>query len=168
MLKRKVACAFLILLLAPFSGCDSDEIKEKEIRDKLSLGQFDEAERLAREYFADDKLLLLTSLSSIAELREKAAREAYEEKLRILRWDSSIEGNGATRISVRLMNSGDRTVSGFALRVTYLKEGKVLKVVTHTRVHDINPGRSGDFVFMDSGSPPYDKLLLEIQDFAMK
>lgn len=168
MLKRKVVCAFLIVLLGLFLGCDSDESKEREIRDKLSLGQFDEAERLAREYFADDKLLLLTSLSSIAQLREKAAKEAYKEKLRILRWDSTAEGNEATKISGRLMNAGDRTVSGFALRMTYLKEGKVLKVVTHTRVQDIHPGRSGDFVFLDSGSPLYDELLLEIQDFALK
>ena len=168
MLKRIVACAFLVIVLGLFLGCDSDELKERKIRDKLSLGQFDEAERLAREYFADDKLLLLTSLSSIAELREKALKEAYKEKLHILHWDSSIEGKGATRITGRLKNTGDRAVSGFALRMTYFKEGKVLKVVTHTQVQDIDPGGSSDFVFQDSALHGYDKRLLEVQDFALR
>ena len=169
MAKRRVACALVaVFFFGLLFGCDSDEQKERQIREKLSHGQFDEAERLAREHFADDKLLLLTTLSSIKELKEKALKEAYGKKIHIAHWDASIEGNGVTKIAGRLTNTGERAVSGFALRLTYFKEGKALRVVVHTQVQDIAPGCSGDFVFRDSGGPLHDKLLLELQDFALK
>ena len=156
------------LVLVLFFGCDGDELKERMIREKLNAGQYDEAEQLARQYFADDKLVLLTTLSAIAERRDKFIKEAYRERLFIDRWDWSVDGNGLTKIAGRIINTGDKTVSGFALRIRYLKDGKAVRAVTHTKASNIDPGGSHDFVLRDAWLHPYDKLLIEIQDFALK
>lgn len=138
------------------------------IKDKLNAGHYDEAEQLARQYFASDKLLLLTTLSLIAERREKAAKESYRQKLIIDRWEWSTDGGGLTRIAGTIVNNGDKTISGFALRVRYFKDGKGVGAVTHTEALPIDPGGTHDFVIRDASPHSFDSLRIELQDFALK
>jgi hypothetical protein len=158
----------VLLFLVLFTGCVSDEERQREIREKAEAGQYEEAERLAFEYFAADKLLLLISLEYIADKKDKALKRAYKHIFLIDDWDWAKDRDGRVKVDGRVVNQGDRTVTGFAIRIEYVKNGEVIDRVAFTESEEIKPGMYKEFERTKYGLSDCDQVFIDVVDFAIK
>jgi len=160
----------MIVLISLFfcSGCVSDEERQREIREKAKIGEYEEAERLALKYFAADKLLLLISLEYINDQKTKALKRFYKDNLLVDEWEWKEVGYGHIKIDGRVINQGDRTVTGFAIKIEYMKKGKVIDRVFLTETEEIMPATYQQFGHTKCCLQGCDEVSVDIVDFAIK
>ena len=157
-----------VFLLCFVPGCVNDEDRQTEIRQKVIAGECEEARKLAHEYFADDKRILLVTLEYIATQEKKALREAYKNNVLIenLRW--STDGSGVVKVSGRLRNRGDKTITGFGNRAACARTGEVVRTVPAGRLANIQPGMYEDFEFIIKGFKDCDDITAHVIDVGLK
>jgi len=150
------------------SGCVSDEERQREIREKAAIGEYEEAERLALKYFAADKLLLLISLEYINDQQTKALKGFYKDNLFVDEWEWKEVRDGLIAVDGRVINQGHRTVTGFAIKIEYMKKGKVIDRVIVTENKEIMPDTYQQFEHMKRCLKGCDEVSVDIVDFAIK
>ena len=160
----------MLVLISLFlcSGCVSDEERQSEIRGKAEVGEFEEAERLAFKYFAADKLFLLISLEYINDQKTKALKRVYKDNLLVDEWEWKEVGYGLIKVDGRVINQGDRTVTGFAIEIEYMKKGKVIDRVIVTENKEIMPATYQKFEHTKRCLKGCDEVFVDIVDFAIK
>jgi hypothetical protein len=165
---RKRRGLILLVLLVLILGCTGDEKRQSEIREKVLAGQHEEAVRLAHEYFADDKRILLVTLEYIAAQKKKALSQAYRSSVLIeeLAWFE--EGSGAAKIAGRLFNRGSRAVTGLGIRAQCRREGKVVREVRALCVAEIEPGAREDFECVIKGFVDCDDITAELVEVGLR
>ena len=168
MLKSLCRIMFVLISLFLCSGCVSDEERQREIRGKAEVGEYEEAERLAFKYFAADKLLLLISLEYINDQKTKALKGFYKDNLFVDEWEWKEGRDGLITIDGRVINQGDRTVTGFAIRIEYMKKGKVIDRAIVTENKEIMPATYQKFEHTKSCLKSCDEVSVDIVDFAIK
>jgi len=168
MVKSLFRIMFVLISLFLCSGCVSDEDRQGEIREKAKAGGYEEAERLAFKYFAADKLLLLISLEYINDQKTKALKEFYKDNLLVDEWEWKEVGYGLINVDGRVINQGDRTVTGFAIKIEYMKKGKVIDRVILTETKEIMPATYQQFEHTKRCLKSCDEVSVYIVDFAIK
>ena len=168
MLKSLCRIMFVLISLFLCSGCVSDEERQREIRGKAEVGEYEEAERLAFKYFAADKLLLLISLEYINDQKTKALKRFYKDNLLVDEWEWKEGRDGLITVDGRVINQGDRTVTGFAIRIEYMKKGKVIDRVIVTENKEIMPATYQKFEHTKRCLKGCDEVSVDIVDFAIK
>jgi hypothetical protein len=159
---------FALFFLALCTGWVSDEDRQREIREKADAGEFEEAKRLAIEYFAADKLLLMVSLEYIAGQKEKALKNVYHHNFLIIDCDRREDENGRMVVNITVLNSGDKTVTGFAVRIDCVKNGKMINWGIFAKTEEIGPGTYKTFEQAKSGHKDCDELSVHLIDFAVR
>ncbi|WP_028322037.1 hypothetical protein [Desulfatiglans anilini] len=157
------AAAWLIL----FSGCSEDERLKREIREDARAGRFDEAVAKARDYFAADKLTLMVLLETIAIERNRAEKATYRHHLALeaVEWEKTDSG---ISLSGGIRNSGDRTLTGYGIKVTLLQNIERKETFFFSRIKQIPAGGLGVFRYERKTQAPFDHVLLEIHDFGIE
>ncbi len=160
----------MLVLISLFlcSGCVSDEERQREIRGKTEIGEYEEAERLAFKYFAADKLLLLISLEYINDQKTKALKRFYKDNLLVDEWEWKEVRDGLIAVDGRVINQGHRTVTGFAIKIEYMKKGEVIDRVIVTENKEIMPGIYQQFDHTKRCLKGCDEVSVDIVDFAIK
>ena len=158
----------VVVLLCLTAGCVNDADRQSEIRQKVIAGEYDEAVRLAHEHFADDKRILLVTLEYIATQKNKALRQAYKANASIgnVRWSKG--GSGVARVSGRLLNRGDKTITGFGIRAACTRDGEVVQKARASRLSDIAPGKHEDFEFVIKDFEDCDDITAQVVDLGLK
>jgi hypothetical protein len=162
----KSAVWFIVFVL--LTGCAADEDKRKEIKEKVRAGEHDEAVRLAHEYLGDDKRVLLVMLEYIAYEKGKAVKEAYKKNVVIEDVDWSTDSSGVTAVVGRLLNRGDKTVTGIGIRIACIREGKTVRGIRATYPDQIPPGASKVFQRKLDGFTDCHDLSIHIIDLGLK
>ena len=160
----------MIALMSLFlcSGCVSDEERQREIKGKAEVGEYEEAERLAFKYFEADKLLLLISLEYINDQKTKALKRSYKNNLLVDEWEWKEVGYGHIKVGGRVINQGDRTVTGFVIKIEYMKKGKVIDRAILTETRDIMPVTCQQFEHTKRCLKGCDEVSVDIVDFAIR
>jgi hypothetical protein len=159
---------FVLMSLFLCSGCVSDEDRQREIREKTKAGEYEEAERLAFKYFAADKLFLLTSLEYINDQKTKTLKEFYNDNLLVDEWEWNEVGDGYIKVNGRVMNQGDRTVTGFAIKIECMKNSKMIDRIIFTETKEIMPATFQQFEHTQRCLNGCDEVSVDIVDFAIK
>ncbi len=159
---------FVLISLFLCSGCVSDEERQREIRGKAEVGEYEEAERLAFKYFAADKLLLMISLEYINDQKTKALKKFYQDNLLVDEWEWKKVRDGLITVEGRVINQGDRTVTGFAIKIKYMKKGKVIDRFILTEMKEIMPDTFQQFDHTKRCLKGCDEVSVDIVDFAIK
>ena len=160
--------AVWLILLVLLTGCAADEDKQEEIKEKVRAGEHDEAIRLAHEYLGDDKRVLLVMLEYIAYEKGKAVKEAYKKNVVIEDVDWSTDSSGVTAVVGRLLNRGDKTVTGIGMRIACIREGKTVREMRATFPDQIPPGASKAFQRKLDGFTDCHDLSIHIIDLGLK
>lgn len=168
MLKSLCRIMFVLISLFLCSGCVSDEERQREIRGKAEVGEYEEAKRLAFKYFAADKLLLLTSLEYINNQKTKALKRFYKDNLLVDEWEWKEVRDGYIKVDGRVINQGDRTVTGFAIKIEFMKKGKVIDRAIVTENKEIMPATHQQFEHTKRCLKGCDEVSVDIVDFAIK
>lgn len=137
----------LLFLLLPAAGCSKEEEQRDAIRQKVQAGDYEEATRWAHQYFDDDKRVRLVTLEYIAEQKNKALKEAYKRRVAIqdVQWPSDRVEPGSFSVVGRLINQGDKTITGFGLRIACIKDGKAIHETRAVYAQTVLPGFSTEF-----------------------
>lgn len=159
---------FVLMSLFLCSGCVSDEERQREIREKAEVGEYEEAERLAFKYFEADKLLLLIGLEYINVQKTEALKGLYKDNLLVDELEWNEVGNSYIKVDGRVINQGDRTVTGFAIKIEYMKNGKVIDRVIFTETKEIIPATYQQFERTHRCLKGCDEVSVDIVDFAIK
>jgi len=150
-------------------GCVYDDDKKEEIKEKVRIGRHEEAERLAHTYFDADKLILMVMLEYIADQKDKAIKKAYKDNLLIDDWEWWIDRQGLTKVAGRVIHKGDKSISGFGIKIYYIRNEEVIDVATVTKAGEIEPGMYKEFEHTHQSSLyHYDEISLDILDFGIK
>lgn len=168
MLKSLCRIMFVLISLFLCSGCVSDEERQREIGGKAEVGEYEEAKRLAFKYFAADKLLLLTSLEYINKQKTKALKRFYKDNLLVDEWEWKEVRDGYIKVDGRVINQGDRTVTGFAIKIEFMKKGKVIDRAIVTENKEIMPATYQQFEHTKRCLKGCDEVSVDIVDFAIK
>ncbi len=137
---------FLLVLLALLAGCGvSDQDRQNEIKAKVGVGDYEEAARLAHEYFSDDKRILLVMLEYIGDQKSKANKEAYKNNVVIQDVEWSKDRSGGTVVVGRVLNLGDKTITGFGISIACKRDGKAVHAARVAYPGPISPGMSKEF-----------------------
>ena len=168
MVKSLFRMMLVLISLFLCSGCVSDKERQREIREKTEVGEYEEAERLAFKYFAADKLLLLISLEYINDQKTKALKRFYKDNLLVDEWEWKEVGYGHIKVDGRVINQGDRTVTGFAIKIEYIRKGKVIDRVILTETKEIMPAMYQQFEHTKRSLKGCDEVSVDIVDFAIK
>ncbi len=168
MVKSLFRMMLVLISLFLCSGCVSDEERQREIRGKAEVGEYEEAERLAFKYFAADKLLLLISLEYINDQKTKALKRFYKDNLLVNEWKWKEVRDGLITVDGRVINQGDRTVTGFAIKIEYMKKGKVIDRAILTETEEIMPATCQQFEHTKRCLQGCDEVSVDIVDFAIK
>lgn len=158
----------LLILLIFTTGCVNDEDRQSEIRNKVVAGEYEEAARLAREYFADDKPTLLIALEYVAFQKTKALKEAYKNCLIIEDVNWSTDRSGATKVTGKLLNKGNKTITGYGIKVVCRQEGKVVHEARARWVAEIGPGEHEDFECIITGFVGCEGVAASVEDLGLK
>ena len=159
---------FVLMSLFLCSGCVSDEKRQREIREKAEVGEYEEAERLAFKYFEADKVLLLIGLEYINVQKTEALKGLYKDNLLVDELEWNEVGNSYIKVDGRVINQGDRTVTGFAIKIEYMKNGKVIDRVIFTETKEIIPATYQQFERTHRCLKGCDEVSVDIVDFAIK
>lgn len=159
---------FSALSMVVIIGCSSNEVKQKEIREKVESARYEEALDLAHEYFKNDKSLLLASLAYICEHKDRDLKEAYRSRLRIDHYDWWKDRYGFIRVIGRIINGGGKNISGFAVKIEFLQTGTVIHTSTLTEIKLINAGAFREFEYRKSAPENCDQVKVELTEFAFK
>lgn len=156
----------LLLLLAVFliSGCTKDQERREAIKKAVKMGRFEQAERMARDGFADDKLEMLLLLEYIEGQKEKAERAAYLPALSTRSWGWTRGPGGNVVVRGEVLNGGPRPLAGFALEAECLKGGRVVARGTLRKIGDVGPGKTAGFELSISGAADCDQVEIAVLD----
>ena len=157
-----------VVLLGLTIGCVNDENKQSEIRKKVIAGEYEEAATLAQKYFADDKRILLVTLEYIAVQKNKALKKAYRKHLIIENLNWSTDRSGVTKVAGKLLNSGNKTITGFGIKAACRREGRVVREARGRWISEIGPGVYEDFECMVEGLGDCDDLTATVEDLGLK
>ena len=158
----------LLLVFALITGCAADEDQQREIREKVKGGEHEEAMRLAHKYFADDKRVLLVTLEYIEDQKDKAVKQAYKKHVIIGDVDLKAKPSGATKVIARVMNQGDRVITGFGIKAACIKDGRVVHEVRNRYLTEIASGMSHMFQYETDDFADCDDVSVEIIDLGLK
>ena len=159
---------FSLLFLTLCTGWVSEEDRQREIRGKANAGEFEEAKKLAFEYFAADKLLLMVSLEYIAGQEEKTLKNVYKHNFLLVDCDRRKDKYGHIMVDVRVSNKGEKTVTGFAVRIECVKNGEMINRDIFTKIEEIEPGTYKTFERTKPEFQDCDEVSIDIIDFAVK
>jgi hypothetical protein len=165
---RILSWGLLLLFLFMVTGCTADEQIKEEIRNHVRQGRYEEAERKAREFFADDKLELFVLLEYIDQKRRADVRTQYLKRLTITRWQWWSDDGGRVIIAGEVLNEGDRTVRVLAFMIECLKEGTVTRFQRVRSPVELPPGMSGKFEIRESGLSGCDDVSLTLIDLGVE
>jgi len=157
-----------IVLLVLTVGCVNDEDRQSEIRKKVIAGEYEEAATLAREYFADDKRILLVALEYIAVRKNEALKQAYKNYLIIENLNWSTDRSGVTKVAGTLFNRGNKTITGFGIKAVCTREGQVVHEARARWVAEIGPGMYENFECMIEGHDDCEDLTARVEDLGVK
>lgn len=157
-----------VLLLFLTVGCSDDLNRQDEIRRKVIAGEYEEAELLAHKYFADDKGILLITLEYIAVQKDKAHKKAYTKHVKIENLHWSTDPSGDTRVAGKLLNTGDKTITGFGIKAVCRSGGEVIREARARRIAEIRPGAYEDFEWMIEGWEDCDDLTAIVENLGLK
>lgn len=159
--------AALAWLVVFSSGCSEDERLKREIREDARAGRFDEAVAKAREHFAADKLTLMVLLETIDIERNRAEKTTYRHHLTLeaVAWEKTDSG---VSLSGGIRNSGDRTLTGYGIQATLLRDIERKETFFFARIAQVPPGGLGIFRYDRKTRAPFDHVLLEIHDFGIE
>ncbi len=134
----------------------------------MRAGEYEEAEKLAYKYFADDKRVMLVTLEYIAHQKDKALKEAYKVNVSIdeVRW--SIDPSGVTTVLSRFVNRGNRTITGLGIKVGLLKGGRLVHEVRASYLLEVGPSSSGPFQCRIEALADFDDISIDIIDLGFK
>lgn len=165
--RRFLACIAAAAWLALFSGCSDDERLKQEIREDAKAGRFDEAAAKAREHFATDKLTLMVLLETIAIDRDRTEKDAYRRHLlfEAVVWEKTDAG---VSLSARVLNSGDRTLTGYGIKATLLQDAVRQESFFFSQIERIPPGGFVAFQHERKTKATFDQVRLEIHDFGLE
>jgi len=124
------------VLLALLAGCVDDRDRQNEIKEKVRGGDYEEAARLAHQYFSLDKRILLVTLEYIADQKSRAAKEAYKNNVVIQDVEWSTNRSGGTVVVGRVLNRA--TKSSQDLESASSVKGTATRFMRHVRP---TPGR---------------------------
>jgi hypothetical protein len=156
------------VVFAVMAGCTPHEDQQREIREKVRAGEHDEAVRLAHKYFADDKRVLLVTLEFIEDQKDKAVKQAYKKNVVIGDVSLQTEPSGINKVVGRVMNQGHSTITGFGIKASCKKDGRVVHEVRNRYLIDIAPGMSHGFQCATDGFANCDDVSVEIIDLGLK
>ena len=166
LIKRRVLISVVLLVFTV--GCVNDEDRQSEIRKKVSAGEYEEAATLAREYFADDKQVLLVALEYIAVRKKEALKQAYKNDLTIENLNWSTDRSGVTKVAGTLFNRGNKTITGFGIKAVCTRGGQVVREARARLVAEIGPGRHENFKCMIEGLDGCEDLTARVEDLGLK
>jgi len=158
----------LLVLFTLMTGCTADEDHQKEIRDKVRRGEHEEAVNLAHKYFADDKRVLLVTLEYIADQKHKALKKAYIKNVTIEDVDLRTEASGGKKVIGRLVNKGNKTITGFGIKAGCERNGRIVHEVRTRYLADIGPGMSSAFQCEARDLANCDTISVEIIDLGLR
>jgi hypothetical protein len=166
----------LLFLLLSAAGCSQDEEKQSAIREKVRAGDYEEAARWAHQYFDDDKRMLVVMLEYIADQQSKARKGAYNRHVVIQdvqllheRSDQFYRSESRPDMVIgRLVNRGDKTITGFGLRVACIKDGKTLRETRALFAQAVPPGLSTVFRQPVDGFTDCQDVTIQIIDLGIK
>ena len=158
---------FVVLLILTI-GCVKDEDRRDEVRKKVIAGEYEEASRLAKEYFADDKRILLVTQEYIAFEKKKALTEAYKNRLIIENLNWSTDRSGVTGVAGKLLNRGNKTITGFGIKIACRRAGKVVHETRAQWIAEIGPGMYEDFEATIEGLGECEDLVAIVVDLGLK
>lgn len=159
---------FLLLLLALLAGCVSDQDRQNEIKEKVRVGDYEEAVRLAHQYFSLDKGMLLVTLEYIADQKSKAIKEAYKNNVVIQDVDWSTDQSGGTVVVGKVLNRGDKTITGFGISIACKRDGKAVHAVRAAYSGPISPGMSKEFRRDIDGLTGCQDISIDVVDLGLK
>jgi len=159
--------AFLVVF-ALMAGCTPNADQQREIREKVRGGEHEEAVRLAHKYFADDKRVLLVTLEYIKDQKDKAVKRAYKKNVVIGDVNLQTEPSGVRKVIGRVMNKGNRTITGFGIKAACKKDGRVVHEVRNLYLIEVAPGMSDVFQCGTDGFADCDDVSVEIIDLGLK
>jgi hypothetical protein len=159
----------LLVLLALLAGCGvSDQARQDEIKEKVGGGDYEEAARLAHQYFSDDKRILLVMLEYIGDQKSKADKEAYKDNVVIQDVDWSTDRSGGTVVVGRVLNQGDKIITGFGISIVCKRDGKTVHAVRAAYPGPIPPGMSEAFRREIGGLTGCHDISIDIVDLGLK
>lgn len=157
----------MVLLIAAV-GCANGENRQEEIRKKVNAGEYEAAARLAQAYFADDKRTLLVALEYIAVQEKKALKKAYTNLLIIENLNWSTDRPGVTKVSGKLVNTGNKTITGFGIKAACRRDGGVVHEARARWVAEIGPDMNRDFEFIMEGVEGCQDLTATVEDLGLR
>jgi hypothetical protein len=157
-----------LVIFALATGCTPHQDRQGDIREKVKSGAHEEAARLAHQYFADDKRALLITLEYIADQKNKAVKQAYKKNVVIGDVSLRAEPSDLNKIVGRIMNQGDRTITGFGIKAACKKDGRVVHEVRNRYLIEIAPGMSRTFRCVTDDFADCDDVSVEIIDLGLK
>jgi hypothetical protein len=82
--------------------------------------------------------------------------------------DWSTDSSGVTAVVGRLLNRGDKTVTGIGIRIACIREGKTVRRIGATYTDQIPPGASKVFQRKLDGFTDCNDLSIHIIDLGLK
>lgn len=157
----------IIMLVVVFviAGCMSEQQKDREIMNKVVMGQYDEAERLVRKYYQNDRSKAMAWFTSFQVLESKL----YIDKLVIQKgWKYTINGN-YSYVRGRIKNTGDKTISYFKIKALYKnKNNDVLDTGYTNSANILVPGGAKKFEIMHKRSPDYKYVSIHVEKVSVE
>jgi len=159
----------LLVLLALLAGCGvSDQARQDEIKEKVGCGDYEEAARLAHQYFSLDKRILLVTLEYIADQKSRAIKEAYKNNVVIQDVEWSTNRSGGTVVVGRVLNRGDKIITGFGISIVCKRDGNTVHAARAAYPGPISPGSSEAFRRDIDGLADCHDISIDIVDLGLK
>jgi len=158
----------LLVLRALLAGCVDDRDRQNEIKEKVRGGDYEEAARLAHQYFSLDKRILLVTLEYIADQKSRAIKEAYKNNVVIQDVEWSTDRSGGTVVVGRVLNQGDKIITGFGISIVCKRDGNTVHAARAAYPGPISPGTSGAFRRDIDGLTDCHDISIDIVDLGLK